>query len=62
MSMANISVQLIPSKSLFALNAWVNLLFIYLVYITNRMLHMLAAARYHNFAKPACLYVQMIKT
>ena len=30
--------------------------------ITNRMLHVLAAAGHHNYAKAARLYVQMMKT
>ena len=30
--------------------------------ITNRMLHVFAAAGHHNYAKAACLYVQMMKT
>ena len=29
--------------------------------ITNRMLHVFAAARHHNYAKAARLYVQMMK-
>ena len=30
--------------------------------ITNRMLHVFAAAGHHNYAKVARLYVQMMKT
>ena len=30
--------------------------------ITNRMLHVFAASRHHNYAKAAHLYVQMMKT
>ena len=30
--------------------------------ITNSAIHVFAAAGHHNYAKAACLYVQMMKT
>ena len=35
---------------------------LHLFYITNRMLHVLAAAGHHNYPKAARLYVQVMKT
>ena len=55
-----ITTWLIPSKSLFVLERMSDFT-LHLFCITNRMLHVFAAAGHHNYAKAARLYVQMMK-